>query len=178
MLSWAALFSLGVSSSNLAAAAEPPAIEAPCETPQNHQFDFWVGDWQVFDATNNQLVGFDRVEKHSRGCIVQENLTMTSDLYRRPGVPYRMAGIAVNRFDGEAWLQLWADDTWGAIVMRGKPDANGSMVFTSIIPSRNRDLRVVYEKNPDGTVRTLQYVAPAGSDKWQKYGDLLYRPNR
>jgi len=27
-------------------------------------------------------------------------------------------------------------------------------------------------------VRILQYVAPAGSGKWVKYGDLIYRPNR
>ena len=73
------------------------SASAPCDSPQHHQFDFWVGDWQVFDARTNQLVGFDRVEKHSRGCIVQQNLTMVTDLYRRPGVNYRMTGIGVNR---------------------------------------------------------------------------------
>jgi hypothetical protein len=93
-------------------------------------------------------------------------------------VPYRLAGIGVNRFDGEAWLQLWADNQWGAIVLRGMPDANGTMVLTSIIPSRGRDLRLVYEKRPDGSVRNVEYVAPAGSGKWEKYGDLIYRPNR
>jgi hypothetical protein len=52
------------------------------------------------------------------------------------------------------------------------------MVLTSVIPSRNRDLRLEWEKRPDGSVRTLQYVAPAGSGKWTLYGDLIYRPNR
>ena len=35
-----------------------------------------------------------------------------------------------------------------------------------------------WEKRPDGSVRALQYVAPAGSGKWELYGDLIYRPNR
>lgn len=166
-----------------ARAAETMALEqttapATCDTPQHHQLDFWVGNWQVFDAATNQLVAFERVEKHSEGCIVQENLTFLTDMYRRPGVKYRLAGIGINRFDGENWLQMWADNQWGAIFLRGAPDADGNMVFVTVIPSRKRDVKLVYENRPDGTVRILQYVAPAGSGKWVKYGDLINRPNR
>jgi hypothetical protein len=159
-------------------ALEQTTAPATCDTPQHHQLDFWVGNWQVFDAKTNQLVAFERVEKHLEGCIVQENLTFLTDMYRRPGVKYRLAGIGVNRFDGEHWLQMWADNQWGAIFLRGAPDADGNMVFVTVIPSRKRDVKLVYENHPDGTVRILQYVAPAGSGKWVKYGDLIYRPNR
>jgi hypothetical protein len=159
-------------------ALEQTTAPATCDTPQHHQLDFWVGNWQVFDAATNQLVAFERVEKHSEGCIVQENLTFLTDMYRRPGVKYRLAGIGVNRFDGENWLQMWADNQWGAIFLRGAPDADGNMVFVTVIPSRKRDVKLVYENRSDGTVRILQYVAPAGSGKWVKYGDLIYRPNR
>lgn len=159
-------------------ALEQTTAPATCDTAQHHQLDFWVGDWQVFDATTNQLVALDHVEKHSEGCIVQEHLTFVTDLYRRPGVNYRLAGIAVNRFDGERWLQMWADNQWGAILLRGTPTADGGMEFVTVIPSRNRDVKLVYENHSDGTVRILQYVAPAGSGKWVKYGDLINRPNR
>ena len=166
-----------------ARAAETMALEqttapATCDTPQHHQLDFWVGDWQVFDTETNQMVAFDRVEKHSEGCIVQENLTFLTDMYRRPGVKYRLAGIGVNRFDGENWLQMWADNQWGAIFLRGAPDADGNMVFVTVIPSRKRDVKLVYENRPDGTVRILQYITPAGTAKWVQYGDLIYRRNR
>jgi len=174
---------VALDSAGQARAAETMALEqttapATCDTPQHHQLDFWVGNWQVFDAATKQLVAIERVEKHSEGCIVQENLTFLTDMYRRPGVKYRLAGIGVNRFDGENWLQMWADNQWGAIFLRGAPDANGNMVFVTVIPSRKRDVKLVYENRPDGTVRILQYVAPAGSGKWVKYGDLIYRPNR
>jgi hypothetical protein len=177
------VFAVALVSPGQARAAETMALEqttapATCDTPQHHQLDFWVGNWQVFDAATNQLVAIERVEKHSEGCIVQENLTFLTDMYRRPGVKYRLAGIGVNRFDGENWLQMWADNQWGAIFLRGAPDADGNMVFVTVIPSRKRDVKLVYENRPDGTVRILQYVAPAGSGKWVKYGDLIYRPNR
>jgi hypothetical protein len=156
-----------------------PVLAAPaCDTPQHHQFDFWLGDWQVFDAATDKLVAFDRVEKHSEGCIVEQNMTFVTDLYRRPGAAYRLSGMSINRYDGEAWLELWADNQWGAIAMRGSLDPGGSMVFKTITPSRNRDLKIVWENRPDGTVRILQYISPAGSGRWQKYGDLIYRRNR
>jgi len=165
-------------------AAEPTApLEqtsppASCDTPAHHQMDFWIGDWRVFDATTNRQVAFDRVKKRYEGCVIQEELTFLSDMYRRPGMPMRLAGIAINRFDGASWLQMWADNQWGAILLRGKPDPSGNMEFQSVIPSRNRDVKLVYEKQADGSLRILQYVAAAGSGKWVKYGDLSYRPNR
>jgi hypothetical protein len=157
---------------------EQTTAPATCDTPQHHQLDFWVGDWQVFDAQTNRLVALDQVSKRFAGCVVEENLTFLTDMYRRPGVPVRLAGIAVNRFDGRQWLQMWADNQWGAILLRGTPGTEGDMVFVTVIPSRNRDVKLVYQKRADGTVRILQYVAPAGSGKWAQYGDLINRPNR
>jgi len=166
-----------------AAASVDPAPAAPagalCETAAHHQFDFWVGDWQVFDTLDHDaLVGYDHVVKEADGCIVQQNLQMLSDLYRRPGVPYRMFGLSVNRFDGERWLELWADNQWGAIALAGGPEDHYAMVLKTITPSRGRDLRLVWEVRADGSVEIYQYIAPAGSGKWEKYGDLLYRRNR
>lgn len=172
-----ALAALGAGVPAREAVAAQPDID-PCDTPQSHQFDFWVGDWRVFDAKTAQMVAFDHVEKLAHGCIVQQNLTLITDLYRRPNVAYRLFGIGVNRFDGERWLELWADNQWGAIALSGKPEGGKAMVMTTLIPSRNRDLRLVWETQADGSVRTLQYVAPAGSGKWELYGDLIYRPNR
>jgi hypothetical protein len=163
--------------SQTALALEQTAAPATCDTPQHHQLDFWVGDWQVFDAATNQLVAIDRVQKDYEGCVITERLTFLTDMYRRPAIKVRLSGIAINRFDGEHWVQMWADNQWGAILMRGAPNTQGNMEFVSVIPSRNRDVKLVYEKQSDGTFRILQYVAPAGSGQWTKYGDLRYRAN-
>ena len=56
----AALFTL---LSGHAVALEQSTAPAKCDSPQHHELDFWVGDWQVFDAESNALVAFDHVEK-------------------------------------------------------------------------------------------------------------------
>ena len=154
---------------------ERSSTPATCDLPQYHQLDFWVGDWKVYDG--DELVAIDHVQKHTEGCIIQQNLTFLTDMYRRPGVKYRLSGISINRFDGERWVQMWADNQWGTILMYGTIAPDGSLVLTSVVPSRNRDIKDVWEKRPDGSLRNLHYTAPAGSGRWQKYGDLTYRPN-
>ena len=183
----AALFAAAAAALAVLTAATPAmaAMEATqtvpatgaCDTPQHHQFDFWLGEWQVFDADTGELVAVDRIEKQTDGCVVRQSMSFLNDKYRRPGSKLRLAGVSVNRFDGEAWLEMWADNQWGAIALRGAPEGDSAMVLKTIIPSRRRDLKIVWEKHPDGTVRILQYVAPTGSGKWEKYGDLIYRPN-
>ena len=159
-------------------ALEETTAPATCDSPQHHQLDFWVGDWQVFDGATNRLVGYDRVQKTYEGCVVEERLTFLTDMYRRPNVHVRLGGVALNRFDGESWLQMWADNQWGAILLRGALNADRNMEFVTVTPSRHRDVRLVYKMHTDGVLEILQYVAPAGSGKWNQYGDLIYRRNR
>ncbi len=168
----------GVAQAQARAPLEQSAAPATCDTPEHHRLDFWLGDWQVFDGTTNELVAVDHIEKHSEGCIVQQNMTFLSDMYRRPGIGHRLAGMSISRFDGEQWVQMWADNQWGAILFRAAPGPAGSIVFVTAIPSRKRDVKLAYESRPDGSVRILQFVAPFGSGKWVQYGDLVYRPNR
>jgi hypothetical protein len=169
---------LAASLARPAAALEQTSAPATCDQPQHHQLDFWVGDWQVYDGATKKLVAYDRVAKSYEGCVIEERLAFLTDMYRRPGVNARLAGVAINRFDGESWLQMWADNQWGAILLRGALNADGDMEFQSVTPSRHRDVKLIYRMHTDGVLEVLQYVAPAGSGKWTQYGDLLYRRNR
>jgi len=166
------------SSARAAVSAASAGSPSTCNGPPFHEFDFWIGAWQVFDADTNRLVAFDRVDKRAAGCIVEEHLHFLTDLYRRPGVARRLAGISISRFDGERWLQMWADNQWGAIELRSVAMNPGKLVFETVIPSRGRDVRLVYQRLPNDEVRMRQYVAPTGSGHWTQYGNLLYRPNR
>jgi len=167
---------LGVLAYTPARAAEPAPTQ-PCAAAPYHQFDFWLGDWRVYDGTNGQLVAKDHIETQFAGCVVQQTLTFVTDMYRKPGVPYRLAGASTSRFDGRQWLQLWVDNQWGAIIMKGAPSKEGDMVLDTVIPSRGRDVRLIWKRQPGGIVRILQYVADTGSGKWEQYGDLIYRPD-
>jgi hypothetical protein len=48
----------------------------PCmSNAQARQFDFWVGEWDVFDTGTKQLVGHSLIEIASGGCMILENWT-------------------------------------------------------------------------------------------------------
>src|SRR5258707_597831 len=94
-------------SSQAEAAITPHAVALACDTSQHHQFDFWLGDWQVLDSSTGKLIGFDRVEKQLKGCAVVENLVFLSDdQWRRPEMGYRVSGISVSVFQEDHWLML------------------------------------------------------------------------
>lgn len=54
--------------SGLAAQPSP----ATCGSAEHRQFDFWIGNWEVYGA-NGKLAGTNRVEKILAGCVLQEN---------------------------------------------------------------------------------------------------------
>jgi tetratricopeptide (TPR) repeat protein len=48
----------------------------PCsKEPRNHDFDFWIGDWNVYRTGTRFLSGYSHVESMAGGCAVLENYT-------------------------------------------------------------------------------------------------------
>ena len=44
----------------------------PCDSGNEfHQFDFWVGEWDVHDAAGT-LVGQNRISRREKGCVLLE----------------------------------------------------------------------------------------------------------
>ena len=50
------------------AAGDKPAA---CTAPEHHQFDFWIGHWDVF-LPNGNKAGENRVESIEGGCALLE----------------------------------------------------------------------------------------------------------
>jgi tetratricopeptide (TPR) repeat protein len=48
----------------------------PCaKEPHNHDFDFWIGDWDCMPTGTNFVTGHSRIESMAGGCAVLENFT-------------------------------------------------------------------------------------------------------
>ena len=98
-------------------AEEKPLL---CEQdPRYREFDFWIGDWDVFDPKGKK-VGPNRVEKVTNGCTLLENWTGAGG----------SIGKSINYFDpdSEEWVQIWVDGSGGNITTRGKL-RDGAMVL-------------------------------------------------
>ncbi len=50
----------------------------PCAgEPNRHDFDFWIGEWDVYQTGTQQLVGHSSVQSMSGACAILENWTST-----------------------------------------------------------------------------------------------------
>jgi tetratricopeptide (TPR) repeat protein len=48
----------------------------PCsKEPRNHDFDFWIGDWNCYRTGSQVLSGYSHVESMAGGCALLENYT-------------------------------------------------------------------------------------------------------
>lgn len=79
----------------------------PCSTdPKSRLYDFWLGDWIVYQSGTNIIVGYSKNEKASGECMILENWTSTRQQY---------CGIAMNFYDPEKgkWEKLWVGSEGG-----------------------------------------------------------------
>lgn len=93
-------------------AAQPAAAQTtnPCGGTVYKQFDFWVGEWDVF--AGGKQIGTNSVQKILGGCVVFENWT---DMRGRGGKSF-------NTFNSQKgkWQQTWVDDNGNVIEFVGE----------------------------------------------------------
>lgn len=135
----------------------------PCAGPMHRQFDFWLGEWNVFNPDEVQ-VGTNVVTSELDGCVVTESWMGAG------GIP----GRSINTFDAETgqWHQMWTSanfrqhlrmaggiDERGRMVLEGRRDAVqqgitliNEFIWTVLGPDRVRQVGVltVPEDNFEG----------------------------
>lgn len=92
---------------------------ATCNTPEHRQFDFWIGQWDVF-LPNGQQAGANVIEKKLGDCVLHERWTGTSGSVGE--------SFNVYRRDTKQWHQSWVDNS-GLLLMIEGAFANGAMVL-------------------------------------------------
>jgi hypothetical protein len=153
-----------------ALATPPPPTPAPpaCAAPEHHQFDFWIGRWDVTDAKTGAPAGQSLVESLYGGCVLRENWT-------EPG----FAGGSLNTWSktDHRWRQTWMDQA-GAVrdFVGGLED--GRMVLVARATSRQGApvlVRMTFTPNPDGSVRQYSDYSKNAGASWTERYDYLYR---
>lgn len=83
----------------------------PCAAAPHREFDFWVGEWNVFNAAGAQI-GTNAVTAELDGCVVAEHWTSSAGT----------RGRSINAWDAETgqWHQTWvSQSTFGHLRMGG-----------------------------------------------------------
>jgi hypothetical protein len=132
--------------------AKPPL---PCVAPEFHQFDFWIGEWNV-TTLDGKHAGWNVIKRELGGCVLTENWTGAS------GTTGRSFNIYTPE-DGH-WHQSWVDShglllqlsgglVAGDMVMSGTTrDAKGAEVLNRITWHKVDDdhVRQHWEQSSDG----------------------------
>ncbi len=150
------------------AAAQGSAPSPGCPRAESHQFDFWVGDWNVTDPAG-KVVGTNLVTSEEAGCLIHEHWIGGGG----------NTGQSFNFFDSSAglWNQVWVDN-FGSILRLSGSYADGVMRFGGVAPGpggKPQQQRLAFFRNVDGSVRQLWESSDDEGKTWQVAFDGLYR---
>ncbi len=150
----------------ISTAASAQAPTTPCSTSEAKQFDFWLGDWDVF-TPDGKLAGTNLIEK-LYGCLLHES-------WNNP----KVQGQSLNIYDAErgVWHQTWVDSSGSLLMIEGAL-RNGSMILSDATLPGKKDVKQVNEitwtPQPDGSVRQHWRVSADGGKTWTTSFDGKY----
>ena len=146
------------------------AQEVGCDTLEGFgDFDFWVGEWDVFESTGTTQVGENNILKMESGCMILENWTSANG----------GTGTSLNYFNPvtNEWRQVWVSAGRYSIDIVGGIRA-GSMVLEGSIYNFGGavwDFRGSWTPNSDGSVRQFFEQYNHDSETWDSWFDGIYK---
>jgi hypothetical protein len=146
-----------------AALAQTPTPPPPaCQSAEYRQFDFWLGEWEVFLPTGKKA-GDSRIEAISAGCALLENWSGNGGF----------SGKSLNSYDSsdKQWHQSWVDSSGSRLELAGSY-ADKRMVLSSAPGSTVQ--RIAWSVNDDGSVRQLWESSVDGGKTWAVQFDGKY----
>ncbi|MEQ8764646.1 MAG: hypothetical protein RL885_12015 [Planctomycetota bacterium] len=133
----------------------------PCQIEEHRQFDFWIGDWEVF-SPNGQRAGTNRIEAKLGGCVLHEHWSGNGG----------SIGESFNMYDGTrgVWHQTWVDNQGtlltlegglkdGAMVLEGETVSGGDTVHHRVTwtPNADESVRQHWQSSKDGKTWTTSF---------------------
>jgi tetratricopeptide (TPR) repeat protein len=141
----------------------------PCEfDPRYQEFDFWVGDWDVFTPAGRKA-GTNSIQKIAGGCALLENWTSVTG----------GSGKSLNFYDASKrkWVQMWADSS-GEIIPTEGEFKDGAMRLQGQLIQRDGKktlYRGTWTPLPDGRVHQFLEESVDGGKTWNTWFDGFYQ---
>ncbi|HYG99844.1 MAG TPA: hypothetical protein VD837_11990 [Terriglobales bacterium] len=149
-----------------------PATQAPCKDPKRpeyRQFDFWVGEWDVFDNKSDRPVGTSSIQLILKDCVIYENWTGARGF----------EGKSFNKYNPwlKQWEQYWVDSGVDRMFFTGHL-VDGEMRFqTDGFTEQGKPLhrKLTFYNRPDGTVRQFSEASTDGKKTYTVEYDFVYK---
>jgi hypothetical protein len=149
------------------APAQQPARPPACTSAEHHQFDFWIGDWEV-TLPNGKHAGTNRIEPILTGCVLRETWSGAGGMH---GTSYNIYDASRHR-----WHQTWVDDGGNLLGLDGAFQG-GKMVLTGEQKDTSGTTlqRITWTPSGNGEVRQLWEASSDGGKTWAVQFDGRYR---
>ena len=139
---------------------------APCPSTEAHQFDFWLGDWDVTPNGSGPgaRIARSHITAEAGGCAVFEDFTDLS-----------YHGVSVNVFDPatQHWHQTYVDTDHARLIFEGAL-VGADMILT--MPDNTG--RITWSPVAGGNVRQHGEASTDGGQTWPTTTfDLIYAPH-
>ena len=145
----------------LALGAAPARAQQPrlgCPDAARHQFDFWIGDWNVV-TPDGRVAGHSRITPIASGCGIEEMWTAAGG----------GTGRSLNTFDPAdgKWHQFWVG-AGGAVLHLAGTFSGNTLTLTDATN------RLRFTNNADGSIRQLWEITKDAGKTWQTTFDGKY----
>jgi predicted enzyme related to lactoylglutathione lyase len=116
-----------------------------CSDAAYHQFDFWIGEWEVYD-TDGRKAGESSITSRKDNCVIFEN--WSSD--KATGESYSYYNTA-----DQSWHQVYIDCSGSVYHFTGKFQNNKMVLRSEKIkgkPYKNTYYQIILQKDTGGTI--------------------------
>ena len=147
-----------------------PAPAAPCSGAQYRQFDFWVGDWDVFDfSAPGQRLARVTVEPILKGCGVLETYA--------DGEGQEGRSFSIYDASRRVWHQTWITNHGQLLMIEGGFKSGRMELAGSDLAAYGGPRRLVRGswQAIAGGVREIGLRSVDGGTTWVPWFDLMFR---
>ena len=155
--------------SSSSAASEPTA--SACGADSFRQFDFWLGEWIVKEASG-KFAGENSIESRHEGCVLIEEWRSASGGH----------GTSINYFDPATvrWKQIWVSP--GVLLEMSGGMRGNEMILEGPLQDLSENkvslLRGIWTPLPDGRVRQHFTESKDGGKTWAEWFDGYYERSK
>ena len=154
-----------------AAGAIPPiAATSGCAAPAHRQFDFWLGDWDVFDGHSQAKVARVHVTRTLDDCVLLEEY--------RGSDGHEGQSFSIYDASRGVWHQTWVTNRGQLLVIEGSLRMGAMELSGSerLADGTMRLVRGTWQPSHDG-VREVAVRSTDGGKTWIEWFDLEFRPH-
>lgn len=148
----------------------------PCNSPKFREFDFWIGNWEVYTKTG-KLAGSSKISLILDSCVILEEWTsagtMNNVIYK--GKSFNTFNLSTNQ-----WQQTWVDNTGNTTeFLRGQASAGAEIIFyadnVTSADGKKFMRRLTFTKLNENKVRQFGEKSEDAGKTWISEYDLEYR---